>query len=196
MKKAKWFSMIEMLIVISIILTFMIIFQNFFKPKDMQIYQWQKCVNDIYNFVNTFINAWLTNKWFYSWTDMIYPNAYKTEIRPSENKITNSIDMGMGYIQLQTANLSWINTENLCYIDSIYNILITWAAIDIEITKWISNNQFNISDSTWHTDLFLCKWNNIWCKHIWQYVIDKRSQSIIRRVCLNFSWNNCSQWNQ
>lgn len=196
MKKVKWFSMVEMLIVISIILTFMLIFQNFFKPKDMQIYQWQKCVNDIYNFVNTFVNAWLTNKWFNSWTDMIYPSSYKTEIRPSENKLINSINTWIGYITREIATLSWTNGENLCYINSVYNIILTGENIDIEIIKWSSNNQFNISDSTWYTDLLLCKWNNLWCIHIWQYIIDKRSQTIIKRVCLSFSWGNCLQWNQ
>lgn len=190
--------MVEMLIVISIILTFMLIFQNFFKPKDMQIYQGQKCVNDIYNFINTFVNAWLTNKWFVSsWSDMIYPNSYKTEIIPTDNKIVNSIKTGTDYTVIETANISWINTDNLCYIDSVYNIVLTWTNITIEISKWISNNQFNINNSsTWYTDLLLCKWNNILCKHIWQYIIDKRSQTIIKRVCLSFSWSNCYRWNQ
>jgi len=177
-------------------LTFMLIFQNFFKPKDMQIYQWQKCVDDVYNFINTFVNAWLTNKWFNSWTDMIYPSSYKTQIIPSENKLINSINTGIGYIILQTTTLSWTNTENLCYINSVYNVILTGENIDIEIIKWSSNNQFNINNSTWYTDLLLCKWNNLWCIHIWQYIIDKRSQTIIKKVCLSFSWSNCLQWNQ
>jgi hypothetical protein len=37
---------------------------------------------------------------------MIYPNSYKTEIIPTDNKIVNSIKTGTDYTVLETANIS------------------------------------------------------------------------------------------
>jgi len=201
----KWFSLIEMLIVMSIILILLVVFQNLFKPTNVRVYSWQKCVNDLYGFVNTFVNQWLTSKWFQSWTDMIYPTSYKTQMFPSQNKIINIINAGSTDIEQWVVNLSWVNSSQICYINSTYKIVLSWADIEI-INKW-STNQFDISWSanniTWQTDLYLCRINNWGCIHIWEFGIDKRSQTITKRVCLgfswnmtNFSWSDCSKWNQ
>jgi len=194
MKKLKWFSLIEMLMVISIILVFLVVFQWFFKPKNIEIYYWQKCINELYSFINRFTIAWLTSKWFNSWWVMIYPSSYRTEILASENKIINSIS----WTQRETVNLSWIDSsKKLCYINDVYNIQLTWEDIIINIGKWSLNNLFDInkSNGTWQVSLLLCGKNNS-CITIWQYIVDKRSQTITKRVCLGFSWNDCLQWNQ
>lgn len=200
MKKIKWFSLIEIIIVMAIILWFLAIFQNIFKPKNIQVYYWQKCVNDLYAFINTFNIAWLSSKWFDIWWNMIYPIAYKTEIISNQNKVINYIDTWAGYFELQIANLSGVNSPNdLCYINQMYRVELTWENITIESIKWSANNQFNISwwIYSWHIDLLL--YQNWWSyTHIWQYTIDKRSQTIIKRICLSlvFNWTWCTQRNQ
>jgi hypothetical protein len=199
MKRSKWFSLIEILIVLSIILVFLIVFQGFFKTKDMHIYSWQRCVNDLYSFINTFVNQWLTSKWFNSWSVMVYPTKYSIQLNYTENKITEyiswSIERGVVY-------LSWTSPsqKNICYINGAYNMLISWNLGEVRVTKWSNSNQFEIILTNWeisttaYTDLFLCKSTE--CMHIWQYLADIRNQTITKRVCLSFSWSDCLQWNQ
>lgn len=200
MKRFKGFSLIEMLLVISIILVFIAVFQSSFKPRDMQIYNWQKCVNDLYSFINKFTMAGLSSKWFNSWLTMIYPSAYRTQILPSQNKVINSISTGIVYIEQSSTNLSGTNTsQNVCYINSVYHMLLSWEDVDMEINKWELNNQFDLSgvsnSITSQINLFLCKSGSV-CIQMGQYLIDKRNQTITKRVCLGFSWSDCLKWNQ
>lgn len=198
MKKTNWFSLLEIIIIISLILVFMLIFRNQLIPKNVQTYKWQTCVNDLHNFIQSFVTAWLTNKWIYSWQDLIYPEKYTINIKTSENKVTKQISWNI----LETVNLSWeISSQNICYIDNNYKIFLTGNDLELEINKWGLSNQFNLSLSwikvnSWETNILLCK--NEWsdCKKIWQYLIDKRSQTIIKRVCLAFSWSDCIKWNE
>lgn len=200
MKKLKWFSLIEMLIIISLILIFMVVFRSQLIPKNTHIYHWQACVNNLHDFISSFATAWLTNKWLYSGQQLIYPDKYQILIEPSENKIANLINSNNS---IEEINLSWtISSDNICYINSSYKIFLTWSDLELEINKWQWNNQFNFTTSswlnlnTWKTELLLCKNNLSECLQIWEYLIDKRSQTIIKRVCLAFSWSDCMKWNE
>ena len=80
--KKKSFTLIEMLIVITIIGILMLVFRNMFQGGNSQVLEAQSCVNNLYGEIKGFVTTADTNKGIYKEGTKIFPSYYFIDINP------------------------------------------------------------------------------------------------------------------
>jgi hypothetical protein len=76
-----------------------------------------------------------------------------------------------------------------------YDMKLSWSNLDIIISKWLAS--FTLSWTagfTWSIDFMQC--TTTFCKQIGQLIVDTRTQSIQKSLCLTLSWSECTEWDR
>lgn len=203
--KKKWFTLLELIIVIGIILVLIVSFRNVFENTNKDYLYAETCVNKIHWDMNNFIYSAMTSRGLYIWTGVIFPQQYTISISP-EYKITfsykNQDNTTWTYIENDLS--SELLSQNYCKTNN-YITKLSWNVFDIVINKASLEDQtlptFTINNwweiFTENTQMYLCyTWN--YCKEIANFITDIRTQTIKKKKCIliNKVGENCLQRDQ
>lgn len=198
----KWFSFLEMLIVIMIVSVLFVAFRSSFQIKSKDVLYGQACIETVYGQVNNFMHAWLSSKSIYTGNTTIFPDQYSISFNPVDQKILLSYKkQNSGYIY-NSIEFSW-NT-NIMYCNSnSYTIKLTWDSYEIHINKGLQENSalqaFYISGtnsvSTWWNTFLQCENLWTWCKTMARFEVDTRTIGLKKQMCFFFSdTGDCLEW--
>ncbi len=206
----KWFTLLELIMVIGIILVLIVTFRNIFQNTNKDYLYAETCVNKVYWDINNFLYSAMTSRGLYittgSTTGTIFPQQYMIAITPNKNEIELSYkteqnitgtyikyvlsgeSLGQYYCKMNnyTTKMSWDN----------FNIIINKASLqDQTLPTFTINNGWEIF--TQNTQIYICyPWNT--CKEIANFITDIRTQTIQKKKCIliNKDWSNCLQRDQ
>lgn len=196
MYKKKWFSFLELLIVMMIISILFVTFRSSFQIKNKDILYGQACIETIYGQVNNFLYGWLSSKSLFSWSTTIFPNEYIINFQPLSwiielNYKTEESGWDIVYNKIEINK----NTNITYCTSNSYIIQLTWNNYWIYIKKWLQNNNnmssFYISGenliNTGETVFLQC--SNQWtlCKTIARFETDTRIMGLKKQICLSFT---------
>ncbi len=210
--KKTWYTMIEMLLVVILVWILWAMFRDSFQPKNKDILYWEACVNNIYADLSSFMNNALTSKNILSWWERISPEQYFININPNNNTIILEYKRPNDntLYKYKSLDLTWNMPPDYYCQNSMYNMILSWNATNITITKWLKENSefksFNINNrNSFYEKIFLklCPYKNNSiqynkCKEIWIYEVDVGTQNIKRSTCLETSLSgwSCDEWTQ
>jgi prepilin-type N-terminal cleavage/methylation domain-containing protein len=197
----KGFTLIELIMVIMIIGILFMAFRSYFEIKDRNSLYGQACIETIYGQLNNFLHAGLSSKSIYNWTTTVYPDKYIIRFQPLDQLIELRYISGTNE-EIYSSIVVTGNNLNYCSSNS-YIMKITWDTYDLWINKGLKENDamqfFYISGgtnivSTWANSFLLCNtdWNR--CKTMARFESDTRTISLKKQICLNFSGNDCIEW--
>ena len=207
--KKKWFSFLEMLIVVMIVSVLFVAFRWSFQIKNKDILYGQSCIETIYGQVNNFLYAWLSSKWVFSWSSTIFPNEYIINFQPISWLIELKYKTGENTSDILYSSIEITENRNIGYCSSnSYILQLTWENYEIHINKWLQENaalQFfylsgkNFSGENltniWVNSFLQCNNQWTWCKTIARFESDTRTVSIKKQICLSFTGaNDCLEW--
>ncbi len=195
MYKKRWFSFLEMLIVIMIVGILFVAFRSSFEIKNKDTLYGQSCIETIYGQVNNFLHAGLSSKSVNSWSTQIFPDTYNIIFSPDQQRIELQYEE-----QWSTHIYSSIaitgNTDISYCSSNKYTIQITWDTYELYINKWLQENAdlkfFYISGTNvanTGANIFLqCDTQGTGCKTMARFESDTRTVSIKKQMCLTFTW--------
>ena len=79
----KWYTLMEIILVISVISVFVFIMKPFFQSNQKDFFYIESCSNKIYGDMNNFMYDWATSKGIYKGNTKIFPNQYIINIKDS-----------------------------------------------------------------------------------------------------------------
>ena len=199
----KWFTTIELLIVIILISVLLVTFSGIFQLKNKDNLYWQVCVNNLYGNISDFFFAGLTSKSIFSGSEKIFPSIYYVDFNIPDNEIILKYQNSGTIQNSRVYQLSWnISASYYCMTNS-YQIILSWSSTTIKINKWLSQDEnlqtltlsWSASDFTWEVNFMQCGNDNTPCKELWKIEMDTRTQNIKKKICLNIngSWS-CQEW--
>ena len=186
--------MIEIILVILIMSVLFVAFRNLFQVKNKDVIYGQTCIENLYGDLDNFIKSAIRSQGLNSWGTIIYPDRYVIEILPSQNTITLDYIIDTVSHQYQTYQLTGnIPSQRYCQTNS-YSILLSGTDNLLTINKGLGTNaQYQSFRLSWAnnfsltTDIFLYNNGSTEGKQIGQFVVDTRTQSIQKRLCLNIT---------
>ncbi len=202
----RWFTIIEVMIVMMIIGILFLSFKSYFQVKDKNILYGQACIESIYGQVNNFMHAGLSSKSLYTWSKAIYPDQYIIFFDAVSQTII------LKYIAAQESGYYSsipITGNDIMYCSSkAYKISMTWDTYEITINKGLQENAalqfFYLSGTradgtpnlgTWADDFFLCYPTGTGCKHIAHFELDTRTINLKKQICLGYTETGaCYEW--
>lgn len=202
--KRRWFTMIEIILVLLILSILFLSFKQLFQIKNKDVVYGQTCIENLYGKINNFAKSAIRSQSIYSWSVAYYPDTYKVEIIPSQNAIALSYIISWTTHIHQTYQLTGnVPTQRYCETNE-YIIQLSGNDEVLSINKWLGEN--NQLQSFWLSgsqhfgtsiDIFLYTNNNPTGKHIGTFIIDTRTQAIQKKLCLNIAtWGNCLEWDK
>jgi len=196
----KGFSFLEMLIVIMVVSILFVAFRSSFQIKNKDILYSQACIETMYGQVNNFFQAGMTSKLQLSGSTTIFPDQYIISFNPTQQRIQLKYnEQGNEYtystIELTGSNIMYCSSNS-------YIIQLSWETYEIYINKWaqaISTLKYlhlswTNSISTWWSIFLQCNTQWTWCKTMARFESDTRTISLKKQMCLSFSGNDCSEW--
>ena len=200
-KKRKWFSFLEILIVMMIVGILFVAFRSSFQVKNKDVLYGQACIETLYGQVNNFLHAGLSSKSLFSWTTAIFPDQYIVSFIPAQQRIELKYnEQGNEYIY---SSIELTGNSNIMYCSSnSYTIQLTWETYELHINKWLQENaalQFfyftgTSSISTWWSEFLQCNNQWTWCKTMARFESDTRTISLKKQICLIFTGADCLEW--
>jgi hypothetical protein len=202
MKIKKWFSFLEMLIVIMIVSVLFVAFRSSFEIKNKDILYGQACIETVYGQVNNFLHAGLSSKSLFTWATPIFPDQYIISFNPWSGLIT------LAYKKQGTtstySSIEFTGNNNIMYCSSnAYTIRLTWETYQLLINKWLQENEslqfFYLSGtstvSTGWSIFLQCSNQGTWCKTMARFEADTRTIGLKKQMCLSFSTTgDCLEW--
>lgn len=196
MKKKKWFTLVEIVLTISIMSILIFAMKPFFQSDKKDYIYIESCINKVYGDMNNFMYTAATSKWIASGnvaTDRIFPEKYTIQIK-------NSWEIELGYTQNNwvTGNYRTNYLKDLAYYYCVtrqYTSKLSWDFFTLTINKASSNNNWDSqgyelsgskSQFTGSTSLYLCYTGDL-CREVANFEIDTRIQAIKKRKCLIFN---------
>lgn len=200
----KWFTMIELIIVIGIISVLMLTLRNIFTNTNQDFLYAETCINKVYGDINNFIYSAMTSKGLYSNSATIFPEQYTILINSWWINLWYKTSTGIiGIYLTDTLNSSWL--RNYYCSSQRYTTLLTGNTTDITISKWLIQDQnmpnFTLSggDSLFTSSItmLLCYTGNT-CKEITKFETDVKTQTIRNKKCILLSQTGsvCITWDQ
>jgi len=199
-KTKKWFSFLEVLIVIMIVGILFVAFRSSFQVKNKDVLYGQACVETLYGQVNNFLYAGISSKSLFIWETPVFPDQYIISFDPAHQLIQLKYETeGSGYIY-SSINIAE-NTTTYCSSNS-YIIQLTWDTYQLYINKGLQENSalksFYLSGaqsiSTGESIFLQCDTSWTSCKTMARIESDTRTISIKKQICLSFSGNDCLEW--
>ncbi len=194
-KNIKWFSLLELMIVIFIMWILFLLWRWWFTTKNKSFYYAQSCVNYIYWDVNYFLNSAFVSRGIKSWDFVTFPDEYIIKFDWNSNKIFFNYKYWPEIITWYTLVISW--WTNWYHCNGIgYSVVLSWGS-NLFIKKNINNSDwvwFLFEKNVWHRDItwsivfYYC--NNSFCKDLAMFVVDSRKKNITRRFCWIYTWIN------
>lgn len=208
--KKKWFTLLELIMVIGIIFILIVTFRNVFQNTNKDYLYAETCVNKIHWDMNNFLYSAMTSRGLYistgSITGTIFPQQYVVSIIPENNEIKLSYKTqdNTTWIYIQYDLSSEILEKHYCKTNN-YTTSMSWDNFDIVINKASLQDQtlptFTINDGseifTQSTKINIChKWGT--CKEIANFITDIRTQNIQKKRCvlINTEWIDCLKRDQ
>ncbi len=206
----KWFTMIEILVVIVILWVLMGTLKNVFKPSNKDTLYGQICINRIYWDINNYLNAWVTSKWIYVDNQALYPKDYTIRFLPEMNSISLEYTLDNNSTGIRkTLELTWNSLPgNYSCKDNSYLLKIQGQTTQVTLKRWLQSETnlptFQIIREwnllfTGTVAIHLCLPDQTICRQFSEYAIDARTKHIKNRICLSFTGPNniiCKEWNQ
>lgn len=200
----KWFSFLEMLIVIMIVSILFISFRSAFQVKNKDVLYGQACIETIYGQVNNFLYAWLSSKSVFNGTTEIFPNQYIINFDPSNKKIELKYTTGETSTDIlySTIEMTGNMNNNYCITNS-YIIVLSWDNYQLHINKGLQENSalqsFYLSGNslvnTGESIFWQCTIQWTWCKEMARFESDIRTLQLKKYICLRFEeTGECSEW--
>lgn len=177
--KTQWFTLIEMMIVMSIIAILFLIIRTQFQSPNIYTSQAESCLQNIYGASQSMILAGLTQRWLQTWDETIFPSQYHIYFNTTGQKIQTAYDTQINEeILLQTSNSRW------CY-DNNYQVQITGTDthIYIEQTNMIANA------FTGDIQFMFCTQGD--CKPLGTIHYDTRAQQLYLYLCSSNQTDFC-----
>lgn len=198
--KKKWFSFLEILIVMMIVSILFIAFRSSFQVKNKDVLYSQACIETLYGEVNNFLHAGLSSRSIQSWGTQIFPDQYIISFKPDEQMIElRYTSQGTEKIY---SNIELTGNNNIMYCSSNnYTIQLSWETYELHINKGLQENAalqfFYLSGassiSTWWNTFIQCDAQWTWCKIMARFESDTRTISLKKQMCLSFSGSDCSE---
>lgn len=189
MTKKKWFTLIEMVIVVTVISILIFIMKPFFQNNKKDYLYIESCINKVYGDMNNFMYASATSKWLYSWTTRLFPSQYII-------KVKNSNTIALEYKQTTWQTGTYL-TDMLTWMRQYYCWSNTYTSkfsgdfftLTIDKSKSSTNGNTQWYSLTWTKAAFT---GSIWmylcygtkCNEVAQIEIDTRIQMLKKRKCL------------
>ena len=176
--------------------------RNSFQIKDKDVLYGQTCVEDVYGEIDTFVNAAIRSKSLQiSGTTFAYPDKYFISLDKDTNSIQLRYQDTWGIITYRTLALTGNVSPSYYCQTSSYDIVLSGTNLDVTINKGLAQDQnlqsFILSGAggfTWSVDFMQCE--SSVCKQIGQLVVDTRTQSVQKKLCLTLSGNVCGEWDK
>jgi len=193
------FTLIEIIIILAIVSVLMLSLKNIFQVKNKDQYYAQVCTNNIYGQISNFIYQWITGKSIRTGLDNIFPDSYKIIFDPSQNWVFLYYIMSDWTTWVKNEFiLSWSMPSSYYCKSNSYTISLSGKITIVELVRWLQEKShnldvFQIKDQsgntyiTWSILFQICDKNNTVCKKLSEYLIDKRNQNIIHRLCLTWA---------
>lgn len=204
MKKIKrWFTLVEMLIVIMIMGILFVAFKSSFQIKNKDTLYGQVCMERIYENIHEFLTAWLQSKAINRNEKRIFPDRYILQFDVAEQVINLATVEWSDIVPYQAISLR--NTNDEYCENQRYYIQMTGDSYRVHINKGLqenNNNQiFYISDidSLYQGEntFVQCDKGGWICTEIARIQTDTRIMGIDKYVCLsNSTAGQCEERDQ
>lgn len=204
--KKKWFTLLELIMVIGIILVLIVSFRNIFENNNKDFLYAETCINKIHGDMNNFIYSAMTSRGLYIKTGTIFPLQYTISILPDKEihlRYKDQNNTTGTYIKHDLYSTG-VLSQSYCRTNN-YTTKLSWSAFNITINKASLQDQtlptFTINDGqeifTKTTEMYLCYTGNL-CKEIANFITDIRTQTIKKKKCIliNKEGTNCLQRDQ
>ncbi len=176
----KWFTLIEVLLLIIIILIIFTASKNLFQTPNKYLIDWEVCINTIHGKLNQFFYQGVTGKnktingityeptqYILTITWWVYSKIWLS----ISDSITTVVDSEI-FISNTGSNIPSCNTNNYTVVLSGSNI--TPTGMSIYLNK-------NLNNSSWKPGMSMCRWTD--CTNIFttkiDYIICKKTNNII-----------------
>ena len=196
--------MIEIILVVLILSILFFSFRNIFQIQNKDVVYGQTCIEHLYGEIDNFVKSAIRSQDISSGATNIYPDQYLIYMIPSKNTIAlKYIASGTTTMYRNYELTGIIPSERYCHT-SEYNIIISWNDSMLTINKGLGTNaQHQSFRLSWAgqfqltTDILLQNTNGGLYKQIGQFLIDTRTQSLQKKICLsiNTGWN-CDEWDK
>jgi len=199
-KQQKWFTLLEIIIVLLLIGILMVAFKQIFQPKDQNTLYGQSCVNILYGEINNFVNAGMTSKNIYTGEKSITVQKYIIEVEENIDTIKLSYQIWLNTTwNRKIYNLSGGVPNNFYCQSTQYNIKLSWTTNrEIIINRgfaWQNETPFKINKNnnnqlTGTSKFIMCDKDNNLCKEIARIDYDSRTKYISKKLCISYTWVN------
>lgn len=186
----KWFTILEMILVILVMGIIFLFSQNLFLSTNQNSLYSQSCINFLYWDIRNFLEGGITGKGFFSGNQRVFPDTYTIYFDTTLNAVRLRYVVNTIPTTTKTLYLSWGSSTTSSCLWKSYRTLFTGANIGITINKniqvWSEKNSFELTGTTNTTGgvmVLLCE--GITCKQVHQFIIDKRISQIISKRCLS-----------
>ena len=195
LSSVKWFSLIELVLVLWVVSMLFVITGRLFVPSNRNIVYSEICTNRLYGEVSNYINNGVTGRWLYSGTQRSFPDSYTIQFNKELNGISlwyTIDDTWHNYSQFDLTGTNIPPSYNCT--DQWYMIKISSDTQSLVIQKNLVGNlnqlPFSYTNSggaelyTGEVEFDLC--SNQWtsCRTFFKFVIDRRTQEIRRNKCI------------
>lgn len=202
MKIKKWFSFLEILIVIMIVGILLVTFRSSFQIKNKDVLYGQACIETIYGEVNNFLHAAVSSKSVNSWGEQIFPSTYIITFDPLRQRIDLWYETSWTFYSLYRSISMTGESNNYCSSSS-YTIVMHGDTYQIYINKWLQRTQerafFFLSGinlvSTGANIFLQCDSVGTGCKTLARFETDIRTINLKKQMCLNVATTgDCLEW--
>ena len=191
MRNKKWFTLLEMTLVVVILSIIIFVMRPFFESNKKDYLYIESCANKLYGDMNNFMYAAATSKWLWTWANKIFPNKYIISVVNSgQIELDYTQTDGTTGVQL-TDYITWLkdyycrsNTSKLSWDFFTLTIDKSASAINGSTQAYALSGGSNLF--TWAVSLYLC-YSPIVCREVANFEIDTRIQTIKRRKCLTIN---------
>lgn len=199
--KKKWFTFLEVLIVMMIVSILFVTLRSSFQIKNKEVFYEQACVESIYGQINNFLYGAISSKSVNSWWTQIFPDVYNIHFDTSNQNISLQYKTtGNPYYTYNKINISGQNNMQYCNNNNS-TLVLSWDSYEITINKWLQENNttkaFYLSGTS-ITGNNIFRWcDNNWedCKEIAHFITDTRTITIQKQMCLYFdTTGDCLEW--
>jgi len=207
MKIKKAFTLVELLLVVSIIWILMYSLKGIFSYKNVEKIKFDTCYIHTYSKINTFMQDAFLQKMVYSWWTLRKVDLYSIFFDKNNQKIDFIYSWDYKVIKSISFTWLWIDSTNDCYTKS-YHTFLSWDNLKIDINPWL---QADINDTpvkiyswttlikaswSWNMYLYYCQWNN--CLEKYRFTIIPSTYLLSTSYCekVNFTNWKCELWSE
>jgi len=212
MKLKKAFTLLELVIVISIIWLILYYVKWIFSYKNVEQVKFDTCYIHTYSKINKFMQDAFLQKMVYSWNDLKDVDLYTIKFDVTNQKIDFVYSWNNVVTDTIAFSWPWTDNENDCYTPS-YHALLSWENLKIEIKPWLQSdiNDTPVKIYTWNSTtpiatnssgtvyLYYCQWNgNNLCLEKYKINIIPSTYLLVSSYCksVNTDTGKCREWSE